>query len=75
MLLWFTKVRGCHLTVMNLNKKVHYLELAYVAVSRIRKAGEVKFLELFDFEHFKHKESDMSRNRKLDFRVKGNQLL
>ena len=59
---------------MNLNKKDHYLRLVYV-VSHIRKADGVNFLEPFDFEHFKHKESDMLRDRELDFRVRSNQLL
>jgi hypothetical protein len=62
------------MAVMNL-KKEYCLGLAYVAVSRIRKAGGVNFLELFDFEHFKHKESDMLRDRELDFRMRSNQLL
>ena len=60
---------------MNLNRRQHSLGLAYVAVSRIRKTGGVRFLEPFDFEHFKHKESDMSRDRELDSRVRSNQLL
>jgi ATP-dependent exoDNAse (exonuclease V) alpha subunit len=44
---------------INLNRRQHSLGLAYVAVSHIRKAGGVNILELFDSEHFKHKESDM----------------
>ena len=51
---------------MNLNRRQHSLRLVYVAVSHIRKAGGVNILEPFDFEHFKHKESDMSRDRELD---------
>jgi hypothetical protein len=60
---------------MNLNKRQYSLGLTYVAVSRIRKADGVRFLEPFDFEHFKHKESDMSRDRELDSGVRSNQLL
>jgi hypothetical protein len=60
---------------MNLNRRQHSLGLAYVTVSCIRKAGGVRFLEPFDFEHFKHKESDMSQDRELDSRVRSNQLL
>ena len=46
--------------IMNLRKKQHCLRLAYVAVSRVRTAGEVVFEEPFDFEHFKHKELAIS---------------
>jgi hypothetical protein len=60
---------------MNLNRRQHSLGLAYVAVSRIRKAGRVNILEPFDFEHFKHKESDMFWDKELDSRVRNNQLL
>jgi hypothetical protein len=48
------------MVVMDLNKREHYLGLIYVAVSCIRKTGRVNFLELFDFEHFKYKKSDIS---------------
>jgi mRNA-degrading endonuclease HigB of HigAB toxin-antitoxin module len=55
--------------VMNLSQKEHCLGLSYVAVSRI------VFEKPFDFDHFKHKESDIWRDRELDFVVRGNQLL
>ena len=57
---------------VNLNRRQHSLELVYVAVSRIRKVGGVDILEPFDFEHFKYKESDMSWDRELNFRVRSN---
>jgi hypothetical protein len=47
------------MTVMNLNKREFCLELIYIAVSHIRKAGGINFLELFNFEHFKYKKLDI----------------
>src|SRR5580692_7789920 len=61
--------------VMNLRQNEHCLGLSYVAVSRVRMAGGVIFEKPFDFEHFKHKESDMSRDRELDFVLRSCQLL
>ena len=61
--------------IMNLRKKQHCLELAYVAVSRVRIAGEVVFKEPFDFEHFKHKESAISQDRAADVILRDTQLL
>ena len=63
------------LAVMNLGQKEHCLGLSYVAVSRVRMAGGILFEKPFDFEHFKHKDSSMSRDRELDFRVRSSQLL
>jgi hypothetical protein len=73
MLLQFTSQRmSLDKASMNLNRRQHSLGLAYVTVSRIRKVGGVNILELFYFEHFKHKELDISRDRELDFRVRSN---
>ena len=48
------------MAVINLSQKEHCLGLSYVAVSHVRTAGGVMFEKPFDFEHFKHKESNMS---------------
>ena len=71
------KCQGMSLSaaVINLSQKEHCLGFSYVAVSRVRTIGGIVFEKPFDFDHFKHKESDMSRDRELDFVVRGNQLL
>ena len=71
------KCQGMSLStvVINLSQKEHCLGLSYVAVSHVRIIGRIVFEKRFDFDHFKHKESDMSRDRELDFVVRGNQLL
>ena len=61
--------------VINLRKKQHCLRLVYIAVLRVRIAGEVMFEEPFDFEHFKHKESAISQDRVVDVILRNNQLL
>ena len=63
------------MAIINLRKKQYCLELSYIAVSCVRTAGGVMFEKPFDFEHFKHKESNMSRDREQDFRVRSGQLL
>ena len=50
------------------------MSLSYVAVPLVRTIRGIVFEKPFDFDHFKHKESDMSRDWELDFVVMGNQL-
>ena len=61
--------------IMNLRKKQYYLGLAYVAVSHVRTAGGVVFEEIFDFEHFKHKESAILQDRAANVILRNTQLL
>ena len=61
--------------VMNLAQKEHCMALSYVAVSRLRKATGMVFEKPFDFEHFKHKPTEMSRDRQADFVFRTSQLL
>jgi hypothetical protein len=61
--------------VINLGQKEHCLGFSYVAVSRVRTISGIVFEKSFDFDHFKHKELDMSRDWELDFVVRSNQLL
>jgi hypothetical protein len=47
---------------VNLAQKEHCMSLSYVVVSWIRMVPGVVVEKLFDFEHFKHKKSEMSRD-------------
>ena len=60
---------------VNLAQREHCLGLSYVAVSRIRKVAGLVIEIPFDFEHFRHKESEMSRDREADFILRSGQLL
>ena len=60
---------------VNLAQKEHCMSLSYVAVSRIRTVPGVVVEKPFDFEHFRHKESEMSRDREADFILRSGQLL
>jgi hypothetical protein len=60
---------------VNLAQKEHYMSLSYVAVSRIRTVPGVVVEKPFDFEHFRHKELEMSRDREADFILRSGQLL
>jgi ATP-dependent DNA helicase PIF1 len=61
--------------VINLSQKEHCLGLSYVAVSCVRTISGIVFEKPFDFDHFKHKKSDISQDRELDFVFRSNQLL
>ena len=60
---------------VNLAQKEHCMSLSYVAVSRIRTVPGVVVEKPFDFEYFRHKESEMSRDREADFILRSGQLL
>ena len=60
---------------VNLVQKEHCMSLSYVAVSQIRMVPGVVVEKPFDFEHFRHKKSEMSRDREADFILRSGQLL
>ena len=68
------KCQGISLSVAvtNLSQKEHYLGLSYVAVLCVRTIGGIVFKKPFNFDHFKYKESDISRDRELDFVFRSN---
>jgi hypothetical protein len=55
------------IAIMNLAQNKYYLELLYIAVSYIRMAAELIFEKLFDFDYFKHKESEILQDQEADF--------
>ena len=71
------KSQGMSLNVafVNLAQKEHCMSLSYVAVSRIRMVPGVVVEKLFDFEYFRHKELEMSRDQEADFILRSSQLL
>jgi ATP-dependent DNA helicase PIF1 len=71
------KSQGMSLDVafVNLAQREYCMSLSYVAVSRIRTVPGVVVEKPFDFEHFRHKESEMSRDQETDFILRSGQLL
>jgi hypothetical protein len=60
---------------INLAQREHCIGLSYVAVSQIRMVPGVVVEKLFDFEHFRYKESEMSRDQEADIILRSGQLL
>ena len=60
---------------VNFAQKEHCIGFSYMVVSRIRMVPGVVVEKPFDFEHFRHKKSEISRDREADFILRSGQLL